>query len=1139
MENLRHRNSTDTLSCVGDSNKHTRQSKNHIYGLDHRYLPVDLMSHDTLYSALAIIFLLVSCLTPMPGPQEFNRGLGDADTSKLERYAPAIKGWFTGNKGQVENSEVRFFYTASDCTFGFVESGYLLKILGKDNITSVVRVSFEGSNPVIPKGLGELPHRSNYFFGNDSSKWRTGVPNYANVVYQELYDGIDLVFYTSEKGLKYDFIVSPRAEPKEILYSYDGADTIHIDDQGDLHLTTPSGKLVEEAPFSFQIENGKKVVVSSHYRVDGKKVGFEIGNYDLRATLVIDPLIYSTYVGGSGADISESIALDSENNVYVTGRTGSSDFPTTPGCFNDSYNGGELFVFKLNSNGSDLVYSTFVGGSGFGGDISESIAVDSDMNVYVTGHTSHSDFPTTPGCFDDSYEDNGDVFVFKLNSDGSDLIYSTYVGGGGMDDGNSIIVDSENNAYIAGATSSSDFPTTNGSYNESHSGANDVFILKLNQDGSDLIYSTYVGGCGGDGGGSIVLDSANNAYITGSTSSSDFPTTSGCFNESHSGAHDVFVVKLNQDGSDLIYSTYIGGNDSDVGREIVVDNMNNAYVVGETESSNFPNTSNCFDDSLDGERDVFVFKLNSDGSDLIYSTYIGGNEETFGDFGSGIAVDSENNAYITGSTDSCDFPTTTGCFDETIEGESDVFVCKVNQDGSNLMYSTFVGGGSGDDGEDIKVDCENNAYITGYTATWSTSFPTTPGCYDNSSNGDRDIFVFKLNPGRPIAMIDSISPNPANESETVCFQGNGTDDGTIEAYWWNSSIDDFLSSEKSFSLSHLSNGTHTIYFKVKDNNGTWSREVNTTLTINGIPRANIDEILPNPAIRKVRIEFLGHATDDGNITRYVWSSNISGEIYDGTEAEFNCSNLKIGTHTITLKVQDNYDIWSDEVNITLIIHEKPVANILSISPSPSLDNEGVYFVGNGTDDGEVVCYLWTSSLDNELYNGTEANFSTSDLSVGNHTITLKVQDNYDVWSDMVSTNVTVYKYIPPNKIPTVIITSPENGSVVKGKIIINGTASDEDGTIEMVELSINGGEWIAVTGTANWSFEWDTIKVKNGDSKIKVRAFDGKNYSNELVWNVKVENEKDGGGGFLLGLAAVLLGIIIAGAIVANKKRKD
>jgi len=410
-----------------------------------------------------------------------------------------------------------------------MENGYVIKLTGEDNQTSTVEVHFQGTSPVEPKGQDELPHRTNYFLGNDPSKWRTGVPNYQEVVYEGIYDGIDLVFYAVEQGLKYDFLVLPGAQVNKICWSYEGAEDVLADEEGALHVVTVAGELVEEIPLSYQMKDGKKVKVSSQYWTDGERVNFKIGNYDPTRPLVIDPLIYSTFIGGSGSDYGESIVLDSENNAYMTGWTWSSNFTTTSGCFDDSYNGGsdaddrgDVFVCKLSSDGSTLLYSTFLGGRNYDG--GTGISLDSDKNAYVTGSTSSPDFPTTDGCYDNSYngsgETRGDVFVCKLNQHGSSLLYSTFIGGGnGSDGGRGIILDTENNAYVTGGTYSSDFPTTSACFDDSYNGNEDTFVFKLNADGSNLIYSTYVGGSNDELGEAIEVDSDNNAYVTGSTPS--------------------------------------------------------------------------------------------------------------------------------------------------------------------------------------------------------------------------------------------------------------------------------------------------------------------------------------------------------------------------------------------------------------------------------------------------------------------------------------------------------------------------------------------------------------------------------------------------------------------------------------------
>ena len=733
--------------------------------------PLSIVVLSILLLSVSVVFLAAPI---KESPPDGTTALSQHRTSEIKHNLASMPGWFTKNQGQIENHEVRFVYTGSGCSIGFVESGYLLKLKGEHNLTSVIKVTFEGSNPVVPQGKEELSHKSNYFIGNDLSEWRTGVPNYNKVVYENLYDGIDLIFYTTGKGLKYDFIVSPTtpsspsppapgsAAPAhaEIRFSYEGIDSIYIDDNGDLHISTPVGELVEEAPFSYQIVDGKEVEVSSryridsektevpsHYRVDGKTVGFEIGNYNPAAVLVIDPLIYSTFVGGGDWDYGSDIVLDSESNAYITGWTYSSDFPTTPGCFDDTnHGGGDVVVFKLNHNGSDLLYSTFVGGSDR--DWGRKIAIDSGNNVYITGYTGSSDFPTTSNCFDDSYGENYDVFVFKLNQDGSDLVYSTYLGGVEEDGGEQgklgIAVDSGNNAYITGCTKSPDFPTTDGSYDRIYNYGADVFVSKLNPDGSDLVYSTFIGGRNSEYGDGIVLDSDNCAYITGRCSS-DYPTTTGCFDDSHNGGFDVFVTKLNRDGTDLVYSTFIGGDGFDWGLGIALDSLNNAYITGNTRSEDFPTTPGCYDNSSNWENDltagdVFVTKLNPGGSDLVYSTYVGGSNR---DRGLGIALDSGDNAHITGYAQSSDFPTTNGSFNESYNGgHRDVIVFKLNHNASTLVYSTYVGGNDDDEGCGIALDSENNAYITG--RTHSSDFPATPGSFDESNNGEGDAFVFEL-----------------------------------------------------------------------------------------------------------------------------------------------------------------------------------------------------------------------------------------------------------------------------------------------------------------------------------------------------------------------------------------------------------
>jgi hypothetical protein len=425
----------------------------------------------------------------------------------------------------------------------------------------------------------------------------------------------------------------------------------------------------------------------------------------------------------------------------VTGQTISTNFPTTLGAFQPAFTtccgAPDAFVTKLNPTGSALVYSTYLGSPPQGTTGGSSIAVDTAGNAYVTGQTT-GNFPTTPGAFQSTCGANGNAFVTKLSPTGSVLVYSTCLGGsggGGGDSGAGIAVDVAGDAYVTGHTTSADFPTTTGAFQPTFTSccnASDAFVTKLNPTGSALVYSTHLGGNGGSG---ITVDALGNAYVTGSGS---VPTTPGAF-QTFGG---TFVTKLNPTGSTLVYSTRLGGNGVDTGRGIAVDFLDNAYVTGQTSSTNFPTTLGAFQTTKGGGfYDAFVTKFNPTGSALVYSTYLGGNGD---DYGAGIAVDTAGNAHVTGYTSSSNFPTTAGAFQTIFGGSYDAFVTKLNPAGSALVYSTYLGGTGGDFGFGIALDTlpSPNAYVTGYT--YSTNFPTTSGAFQTTSGGARDAFVAKL-----------------------------------------------------------------------------------------------------------------------------------------------------------------------------------------------------------------------------------------------------------------------------------------------------------------------------------------------------------------------------------------------------------
>jgi hypothetical protein len=592
----------------------------------------------------------------------------------------------------------------------------------------VLRLQLVGANPS-PQvaGLDPLPGTTNYFIGNDPSKWRTTVRTYGKVEYQDVYPGIDLVYYGNQQQLEYDFVVTPGVNPGVIRLSFQGSQDLTLDSQGNLVLHASGGDVVEHAPVVYQEEAGGRQAVAGKYVLMGEdQVGFEVGSYDTSQPLVLDPVLsYSTYLGGSVNDLGYGIAVDASGNAYMTGYTDSLNFPTTSGALQGTYGGGaqDVFVAKLNSAGTALLYSTYLGGSSY--DYGFGIAVDLSGDAYVTGATRSSNFPTTPGAVQTTYQSTvSEAFVAKLNGTGAALLYSTFLGGTDGAFGYGIAVDTYGNAYVTGST----YPVNLG---------NNVFIAKLNAAGSALLYWTYFGGVGSTNGTGIAIDASGCAYVTGQTDSSSFPTTPGALDTTYGRPGGAFVAKLNSAGSALLYAAYLGGVE---GLGIAVDASGNAYITGRTSSYNFPTTPGAVQMVYSGgSDDAFVAKLNGTGSALLYATYLGGSRV---DYGSAIAVDAAGKAYVTGYTESYDFPTTPGAIQPVNIAGSSAFVIQLNATATSLLYSTFLGGSNGAAGTSIALDNSGNAYITGYTA--SSNFPTTPGAAQTTSGGSDDAFVAKI-----------------------------------------------------------------------------------------------------------------------------------------------------------------------------------------------------------------------------------------------------------------------------------------------------------------------------------------------------------------------------------------------------------
>ncbi|MEK7183945.1 MAG: SBBP repeat-containing protein, partial [Patescibacteria group bacterium] len=580
---------------------------------------------------------------------------------------------------------------------------------------------------------------TNFFIGYDQSKWYSNVPNYQGILARNVYPGIDLKYYGTNSQLEHDFIVSPGTDPKQILFAFAGQKELSLDGNGNLILALNDAKLTLQAPVSYQEvgDGGRKAIASSFELAEQNTVSIALGEYDASKTLVIDPtlsLIYSTYLGGSGSDVGFAITVDPSGNAYVTGQTDSTDFPISSPYQGANAGTNDAFISKLNATGSALVYSTYLGGTST--DYGTGIAADTSGNAYVTGYTDSSDFPTSSP-YQASYGGLIDSFVTKLSADGSVLTYSTYLGGTTWSDiATGIVIDASGNAYVAGYTGSSDFPTVSAYQGSFGGGSSDAFVVQFNASGSTLLYATYLGGSANDSGRSLAVDAGSLIYLTGTTDSTDFPTNSP-YQGSVGGLTDAFIVSLASNGSSPVYATYLGGSGNDLGYGIAVDSSSTAYVTGHTDSTDFP-TSSPYQGSNNGADDVFVTAIDSTGATLPYSTYLGGSGT---DMGRGIAVNASGNAYVTGETNSSDFPTS-NAYQSTIGGSNDAFITKVSPSGSALTYSTYLGGTSNDQGAGIALHASGDAYVAGYTD--STDFPTNSPFQGSNAGGANDAFITQI-----------------------------------------------------------------------------------------------------------------------------------------------------------------------------------------------------------------------------------------------------------------------------------------------------------------------------------------------------------------------------------------------------------
>jgi hypothetical protein len=527
----------------------------------------------------------------------------------------------------------------------------------------VVRVRPVGVNPSTKPSAGEPLHgKSHYLRGVDPRAWRTGVPHYGSVRYENLYPSIDLVYHSRGGRLEYDYVVRPGGDTGRIRLRIDGPSRPRLTPSGDVEV--PGADFRMRRPTVYQDTVRGRVEIAGRFVPRGaNEFGFAIGEYDPALPLVIDPLLdFATYLGGSTFDFARAVAADA-SGVYVTGVTTSNDFQVSPGALQRANRGGaDVFVAKLSRDGRQLLYATYVGGTGT--DSAFGLAIDAAGNAFVAGQTNSTDFPVTPGAFQQSLGGGtcptaqgsvpcADGFIFKLSADGARLLQSTYLGGNSLDGTTSVAIDSAGSPYVAGAAFSRNFPATTGSAQPVFRGGNacgpanqrtacdDAYVSKLSPDFSQMMYSTFLGGTDRDQVNGIAVDRGGNAVVVGTTLSPDFPATPGVFQGQRRGGtcgtapnnipcSDAFVTMINQAGSAFVWSTYLGGDGDDRGQSLALDPSGSVHVVGSTAAANFPVTAGVVQRTNGGRFDVFVANVGVQGRTLSRATYVGGSGDDFG-----------------------------------------------------------------------------------------------------------------------------------------------------------------------------------------------------------------------------------------------------------------------------------------------------------------------------------------------------------------------------------------------------------------------------------------------------------------------------------------------------------------------------
>jgi gliding motility-associated-like protein len=816
-----------------------------------------------------------------------------------------------------------------------------------------VYADFIGANPAATiSGSDAYSFYNNYYQGNNPQRWATGVPAYKKMTYHEVYNGINMCFYTDSAHLKYDWIVAPGANPKNIQVRYRGANSVALFENG-LHIVTGINEWIEQKPYAYQMVNGQKVEVACSFVVKNEVVSFKLGKYDPNKELVIDPtLIFASYTGSARDNWGFTATYDFNDNMYGGGIVfGNNAFPGNPGSYQINFGAGlyDVLLCKFSSNGNNLLFYTYLGGTS--ADVPLSLVCNANNDVFILGVTGSTGFPTSPGAFQTThaggssinatgysaltpdFNTGSDLFITRFNSTGTVLIGSTFLGGSGNDGLNmlnaglnhnyadefrgEIVLDNAGNPYIASCTKSANFPTQN-PFQAALQGGQDAVVCKLNPTLTSMSFGSYLGGTGDEAGYALQLNPANEVYITGGTSSSNFPVTAGVVKSTYGGAIDGFLTRISAAGSTILNSTYVGTSGYDQSYNVQLDNANNPYVYGQS-TGGYPVTGGVYSNPNSGQ---FIHKYNPTLTSTGFSTV----------FGRGVAgqIDIVPTAFL---VDVCDYiyaagwggavnashgggttsgmPITGNAFQSTTDG-SDFYLIVLDNNASALQYATYFGGGISDehvDGGTSRFDKNGIVYEAVCAGCGGNSdFPTTPGAWSNTNNSTNcNLGVFKFDISQFTAIIDPVTPT------TICANGvvtlNNASTGGFSILW--DFGDGTTSTAQTVTHTYANPGTYMVHLTVNAPSACLQAQSDSILiTVEAPPVANIVNV--PPICRGDSVQLLASGG-----TTYVWdaSSSLSATNVANPVA------FPLTTSTFTVHVSNN--CGSDDATVTVTVINVP------------------------------------------------------------------------------------------------------------------------------------------------------------------------------------------------------------------------